>query len=138
MPTMDNIDHLRHDELIYAGWLALGSRVSFLALAATFVVYLAGAVPPAVPVADLPRYWGMSAAQYLAATGGPKGWDWVGLVGKSDIMNFIGIACIAFVTPVCYLRILPQFVARRDWPFAAIAVVELLIFALAASGVVSG
>ena len=135
---MDKAELLRRDELTYATWLQVGSHVSLVVLAVTFAIYLSGAVPPAVPVADLPRYWGLSAAQYLAATGSPTGWRWLGLMGKSDDMNMIGVACIALVTPVCYLRILPEFVLRRDWPFAIIAAVEILILAVAASGLISG
>jgi len=42
-----------------------------------------------VPVADLPNYWVMSAAEYVAATGTPTGWRWLALAGRSDIMNLV-------------------------------------------------
>jgi len=135
---MTRSEHLQRDELIYAKWLSVGSRLSFLVLVCTFAVYVSGVVPPSLSVADLPKVWGLSAAQYLAATGAPKGWEWVGRLGSSDIMNFIGVACIALVTPVCYLRALPEFVMRRDWPFATIAALELLIFGFAASSLATG
>lgn len=129
---------VHESQIVYARWLKFGSRLSLGLLAASFLVYLAGFIAPAVPVADLPRYWGLSVREYLAATGSPKGWDWLGLVGKSDFMNFVGIACIAFVTPICYLRVLPAFVMRRDKVFAVAIVLELLVLGLAASGVLSG
>jgi len=127
------------EQRIYARWLAACAWFSLVLLAATFFVYVAGIVAPAVPVADLPRYWSLSAAQYAAATGAPTGgWHWIRLVDRSDIMNLVGIACIAMVTPVCFLRLLLEFVARREHAYAAIAALELAVLVVAASGILAG
>jgi len=126
------------EQRIYARWLAAGSRSSLALLAALFVVYLTGVVPPWVPVAELPNYWGLSAAHYAAATGTPTGWRWLELAGRSDVMNLAGIACVALVTPVCFARLVPEFVRQRENMFAAIALMELWILVLAASGFAAG
>ena len=126
------------EQRIYAQWLAAGSHLSFGLLVTVFVIYLAGVMPPLVPVAELPNYWGLSAARYVAATGSPTGWRWLELAGRSDVMNLVGIACVALVTPVCFARLVPEFVRQRDHTFAAIAMMELCIFALAASGIAAG
>lgn len=126
------------EQLKYAQWLDAGTRLGFVALIATFCVYASGLAEPQIAFADLPRYWSLPIGQYLAATGGPVGWGWLGLAGRGDYMNFIGVAFLASVTMACYLRILPTLVTRRDWAFAAIAAVELLVLATAASGLVSG
>ncbi len=123
------------EQRIYAQWLAAGSRLSFALLVTTFIIYLAGVVPPLVPVADLPKYWGLSAARYVAATGTPTGWHWLDLLSRSDVMNLAGIACVALVTPVCFTRLVPEFVRQRENTFAAIALMELWILVLAASGI---
>ena len=126
------------EQRIYARWLAAGSRSSLALLAVLFVVYLTGVVPPLVPVAELPNYWGLSAGQYAIATGTPTGWRWLELVGRSDVMNLAGIACVALVTPVCFARLVPEFVRQRERMFAAIALMELWILVLAASGFAAG
>lgn len=112
--------------------------MSFALLVTAFVIYLAGVVPPLVPVAELPNYWGLSAARYAAATGSPTGWRWLELASRSDVMNLVGIACVALVTPVCFARLMPEFVRQRQHTFAAIALMELWILVLAASGIAAG
>lgn len=123
---------------MYARWLDAGTRLGFIALIATFCVYASGLADPHIAFADLPRYWSLPIGQYLAATGGPVGWGWLGLAGRGDYMNFIGVAFLAGVTMACYLRILPGLAARRDWAFAAIAALELVVLVAAASGLVAG
>ena len=136
---MDLNPHRVSDEqLLYAKWLDAGTRIGFVTLIATFCVYASGFSAPHVPVADLPRYWGLPIGQYLAATGGPVGWGWLALAGRGDYMNFIGVAFLAGVTMACYARILQVLAARRDWAFFAVATLELVVLLAAASGQVSG
>lgn len=126
------------EQLKYAQWLDWGTRIGFVTLIATFCAYAAGWAEPHVSFRDLPRYWSLPIGQYLAATGGPVGWGWLGLAGHGDYMNFVGVAFLASVTMACYVRILPALAARGDWAFAAIAALELVVLAAAASGLVSG
>ena len=126
------------EQRIYARWLAAGSRLSFALLVTAFIIYLAGVAAPLVPVAELPNYWALSAARYAAATGGPTGWHWLEFVGRSDVMNLVGIACVALVTPVCFARLVPEFVRQREHTFAAIALMQIWILVLAASGIAAG
>lgn len=138
MSVTRDSDSVLPEQHIYARWLAAGSRLSFGLLVATFIIYLAGLVPALVPVAELSRYWGLSAARYAAATGTPTGWRWVELIGRSDIMNLVGIVCVALVTPLCFARLVLEFVRQRERTFAAIALMELWILVLAASGIAAG
>lgn len=138
MPVIDHLDSVRPEQQIYARWLTAGSRLSLALLATTFIIYLTGVVPPSVPIAELPDYWGLSAARYAAATGSPTGWRWLELAGRSDVMNLAGIACVALVTPVCFARLVPEFVRQRENTFAAIALMELWVLVLAASGIAAG
>jgi hypothetical protein len=125
------------EQLAYAQLLDGGMKLGLLALVVTFGVYVSGALPARIPVADLPRYWSMPVKEYLAATGVHHGWGWVGLVGHGDFLNFVGIAFLAGITLVCYLAIVPIFVRKKDLVYAAIAVVEVLVLALAASGLLN-
>ncbi len=134
MPLRGPPDALAPEQRIYARWLAAGSRLSFALLAATFIMYLTGAVPALVPIEELPKYWALSAAEYAAATGTPTGWRWLDFLGRSDVMNLVGIACVATVTLVCFARLVPEFVRQRDSVYTAIALMELWVLALAASG----
>jgi len=123
------------EQLAYAKLLDFGMKLGLLALIITFVVYLSGLFAPYIPVNDLPRYWGMSVHDYLKATGIHTGWSWLGMLGKGDFLNFVGIAFLAGVTILCYLRILPILFRKKDTVYGILAILEVLVLVLAASGI---
>lgn len=125
------------EQIVFAAVLRAGTGLSMLALVLGFFLYVGGLVLPLVPIAELPRYWGLSAERYLAAAGLPRGWGWVGLVGHGDILNFVGIAMLAGLTIVCYLAVLPAFLRKGDRVYSAIIVLALAVLLLAASGLVA-
>jgi len=123
------------EQLAYAKLLDAGMKLGLLILIVTFIVYLTGILAPHVPVNDLPKFWKMPVHKYLAATGIHPGWAWLGMLGKGDFLNFIGIAFLAGVTLICYARIIPILLKKKDTIYAVLAAVEVLVLALAASGV---
>ena len=66
------------------------------------------------------------------------GWSWLHRVGKGDYLNFVGIAVLAGLTIVCYLAIIPSFQRKQDKAFLMIAIAEVLVLTLAASGILKG
>ena len=67
----------------------------------------------------------------------PISWDWFGLLGRGDFLNFLPIAILSGITILCYFVIVPGLFARGDKVYAYMAIGEVLILALAASGLVS-
>lgn len=124
-------------EKVYAGTLAVGTRVGFVSLLVTFLVYVVGLLPPEVPVTELPKYWHLPVARYVAATGAPTGWRWLSHLGAGDVLNFLGVAILALVTPLCYARVLPVFLRERQRVLAWICVAQLAVFAFAVAGVLA-
>ncbi len=123
------------EQITYAGILDLGMKAGLLALIVTFIIYISGVFAPHVPVNDLPKYWAMPVKAYLEATHVHPGWSWLGMLGKGDFLNFIGIAFLAGVTVLCYLRIIPILFRKKDSVYAVIAIIEVLVLVLAASGI---
>lgn len=126
------------EQIAYARLLDYGMKIGFLILLATFLVYMIGILPPAVPVSDLPQYWGLSVHDYLKATGTKGGWSWLGMLDKGDFLNFPGIAFLAGITVLCYLRIIPILLRKKDTIYAVLAVLEVIVLSLAASGLLKG
>jgi len=126
------------EQLRYADWLDAGTRIGLALLVATFVLYAGGFVEPLIAVTELPRLWILPVDQYLAATGLPSGWGWLGKAARSDVMNFVGIAFLSLVTVACYIRLAVTYVRRRDNACAMIVLGEIVVLVLAASGLVSG
>lgn len=128
---------IAEEQLAYARLLDVGMKTGLLLLMATFLVYMTGMLPPRVPVADLPRYWALPVKQYLAATGIHPGWGWVRLLGNGDGLNFLGIAFLSGVTAACYLAITPILFRKKDRIYGWLAIIEVLVLALAASGLLT-
>lgn len=132
---MENKLKATEEQLVYARVLDIGMKVGLLTIIITFIIYLSGVLTPHVPVKDLPKYWSMPVKSYLKSTGIHPGWSWLFMLGKGDFLNFIGIAFLAGVTILCCLPIIPIFFRKKDTVYATIVLLEVLVLALAASGV---
>ena len=131
----ERLDAARAEQQAYAHWLAWGARISLALLVVSFLAYLAGLTGSAVPSAEIARVWAMSAAQFTAISGGGRSWFWLEFAQRSDVVSLIGIACVAVVTPVCVVRLAAEFVAQKERAYAAITLLQLIIFIVAASGI---
>lgn len=122
------------EQIAYANVLNIGMWLGLFLLIVTFFVYISGVIPSYVPIDDLPKYWNMRVHDFNAALNAPTGWGWATLVGKGDYLNFVGIAILSGLTILCYLVILPILFRKKDTAYAIIAIVEVLVLSLAASG----
>lgn len=123
------------EQLEYAKLLDIGMKIGLLMLVISFAIYVLGIFTPHVPVGDLPKYWSMPVKDYLKATDIHTGWSWLFLLGKGDFLNFAGIAFLSSVTIICYMRIIPILFKKKDTVYAVLAIVEVLVLVLAASGI---
>jgi hypothetical protein len=125
-------------QLLYARWLDVGTNIGFTVLVAAFAAYIFEFLLAHVPVEDLPRYWNLPVEEYLAPAGIESGWGWVAHITKGDYINLVGVAMLASVSIVCYLRLLPLFWKERDRVYTAIVGLEIVVLLLAASGLLDG
>jgi hypothetical protein len=132
---MDNKLKATEEQLAYARLLDMGMKAGLLLLIITFLIYLTAIIKPYIPRHEVSQYWGYSVHKYLEVTGIQPGWSWLNMIGKSDFMNFIGIAFLAGVTVICYIRIIPILFRKNDRVYAFIAILEVLVLVLAASGI---
>lgn len=68
-------------------------------------------------------------------TGEPIGWGWVRRVNEGDLAAILGIAILAAANIFCFARTLPDLIRRRERVFAIICALELIVFLVAASGI---
>jgi hypothetical protein len=132
---------MSREELIqetYARWLDASTRAAFAASLLAFIVYASGLVPSFVPLDALPALWHLPVEEYLARTGAPAGWGWLGLLGFSDYLNLGCIALIGAVILVCYLAVLPLLLRLGERLQAALVAVQVLVLLVAASGILAG
>ena len=125
----------RPDHEICARWLELGGRAGLALLVGSFAIYVFGLLPPLVPPQELTRLWHLPLERYLAVTGAPTGWGWLGALGRGDYLNFVGIALLASVTALACAAIVPALVRGGYRLQALCAVLQILMLLLAASGI---
>ena len=133
--AQDKTTQATEEQLLYAGLLDKGMKLGMVILLLTFAVYMFGIAKPHVPVDKLPEYWKMSVHEYTQAADVKTGWGWISNISSGDFMNFIGIAFLSGVTILCYLAIVPGLLRKGDRIYALLAVLEVVILVLAASGV---
>jgi hypothetical protein len=133
----DNKYQASPEQLLYAKILEIGMYLGLLTLLVTFALYVFGLVDPYVPMKSLSGYWSGSVHDYLQNANIKPGWDWLGMLRYGDFMNFIGIAFLAGVTIICYASIVPTLLKNKDIVYAVLAVLEVVILSLAASGILA-
>ncbi len=122
-------------QLIYARWLDVCTRIGFLLLVVAFALYVSGVIPSHVPLEALPRYWSMPVAEYLAAVDGATGWQWVQKLDQGDYLNIAGVAMLSAVSIVCHLRLVTEYWKTRDRAYLVMVIGQIVILAAAASGI---
>ena len=131
------LKYITHEQLAYADILEISLTIGRYFLVATFIFYVSGITTPKVPLSELTTNWSLSAEQYSHLVGIGTGWDWIRLVQYGDYMNFLGIAFLASITVVCYLRLVPISLRSKDFAFGTIVLLEILVLVLAASGLLA-
>lgn len=137
-PTDERYERASPEQIVYADLLDIGMKIGLGGMVAMFLLYVSGMIAPQIPLADLPKYWSLPLHDYLEQSGAPTGWGWAKLLGKGDFLNILPVAFLSTITIVCYARILPMLRAKGDNIYATIVVVEILVLALAASGILAG
>ena len=123
------------EQLLYAKILERGMYFGLLILLITFGLYAFGIMDPYIPLDKISKYWSMNVNDYLHHANIKSGWAWVGMLKYGDFVNFIGIATLAGVTILCYAAIVPTLLKNKDTVYAIIAILEVIVLTVAASGI---
>jgi hypothetical protein len=126
------------EQLKYASVLQKTGLGGLLILIAGFIVYISGMLSNIVPVDRIPGYWGLRVHEFVEKTGMPTGWGWITLLNHGDMVSFLGIILLAAATVVCFIRVLPVFIKKKDTPYIIIVLLQIVVLVLAASGVITG
>lgn len=130
--------HASAEQTAYADWLFYGCWVGLAIMIVTYTLYISGVISPHVPLEEMPNYWSQPVTLYLSKAGVPTGWGWTSLLDRGDFLNFAGIVLLAGLSIVCYLRVIPAFFRKGDTVMGVIAIAEVLVLILAASGLGGG
>ncbi|MDO8281250.1 MAG: hypothetical protein Q7U10_01280 [Thermodesulfovibrionia bacterium] len=127
------------EQVIYANILNKGMIVGLIGLVVSFTVYALGILEPIIPIDQVQNYWNLpgGVAEYLEKTGIHTGWAWAGNLNHGDMLNFLPIAFLSFLTIICYLAILPGLIRKKDTAYIIFAIIEVIVLAGASSGLLN-
>ena len=123
------------EQILYANILNKGMLVGLIGLVVTFIIYGAGILKPVIPLEQVQNYWVMPVSEYLAKSGIHAGWAWLGNLGYGDMLNYLPIAFLSVLTIICYLAILPGLIRKKDTAYVVLAILEVIVLTVAASGI---
>jgi hypothetical protein len=126
------------EQIIYANLLLMGMVTGIIVMILTYAIYLTGILPSHVNMQVISANWGKGIHEYLEITHSPHGWAWTSLLLKGDFLNYIGFVLLGLMTIFCYLVLVRGFMRKKDWIFAVISIVEIIVLSLAASGILGG
>ena len=123
------------EQIAYANLLFIGAWAGIFLMIITYLLYISGILSPHVDITLITQNWDKGIDEYLKITHSPHGWGWLSLLGKGDFLNFIGMVLLAVMTIICYLLLIAGYKKRKDWVYFFIALMEVLVLAFAASGI---
>ncbi len=123
------------EQVLYAKILNIGMLIGLIGLVVAFIIYSTGILEPLIPLEKVQSYWILSVHEYLEQSGIQAGWAWFGNLQFGDMLNFLPIAFLSLLTIVCYIAILPGLIRKKDTAFVVIAILEIIVLAVAASGI---
>ena len=125
------------EQVLYADILFWGCWGGLALMALTYILYISGIMSPHIPMDVITTLWSKPVKVYLEQGNVPHGWGWTALLGKGDFLNFVGIAFLAGLTIIAYIPLIPAYLGKGNKTFAVVALLEVLVLALAASGLVA-
>lgn len=120
----------------YARILAVFCPVVLAIMILTFLLYIAGTLPPFVAIANIPHLWVGSAADALRETGIESGWGWVRHWSRGDMLCVFTLALLSMGSPIACAASMIQYARRGEVALAVIACVQVLILFAAMSGLI--
>lgn len=124
-------------QAVYARLLRRFTLASIVFLVITFLIYIFQWIPSYVEIGKMADLIHMRSVDYKAAANIPVGWGWLPLIPYSDYMSFLAIAFISGVSIFIYFILIQVFWRCRDYIYMTVAVIQILVFILAASGIVN-
>ena len=122
---------------VYAWLLRRFTLASIVSLVIAFVIYVFQWIPSYIEIDRMAELIQLRSAEYKAAANIPTGWGWLSLIGYSDYLSFLAIAFMSGVSIFIYFILVHVFLRCKDYIYASIAVIQILVFILAASGIVN-
>ncbi len=124
-------------QLAYAKIIYRLANIGIVIMTISYVLYMTGYPKPFLPIGKLVQLWETRSVEFIEITQMPVGFDLIHHLAQSDIISLMSIIFVSSITIIGYVRILPYFLKENDLPYTLITILQILVFILAAGGILS-
>jgi uncharacterized membrane protein len=135
----DNSPRIEKVQLVYARVLEMVSHVAMFLLAAGYLVYILQLLPPSVPIESISGNWHLSAFDMQQKLHAPSGWlifSNTEALFKGDVVSYFSIFYLCMATIICLVFAAIIFFRGKNYLYAAITALQVLVLFFAASGLI--
>jgi len=130
--------HADRVQMAYARVLSWTSTFGIIFIIAGYLIYVFQLLPFAVAPEAIAAQWHLRAAELHKAVPVPSGWDWIGQLGRGDVLSYASIVYLSSATIICLGAIIPVFIREKDHIYTTVTILQVLVLLFAATGVISG
>ncbi|MDT9546602.1 MAG: hypothetical protein HQ516_02770 [Chlorobium sp.] len=126
------------EQLAYAGVLDKLSHFAMLFLAGSYAAYIFELLPQKVSIAEIAANWHLRAPLMQEKLDAPLGWSFMsGMESfwRGDALSYLAIIIICMIPVICLLVTAPVFFREKRLVFGIIALLQVLILLVAATGI---
>ncbi len=124
-------------QLAYAKIVYRLANIGIIAMTLSYILYITGYPKPFLPIGKLIQLWEKRSTEFIEITQMPLGFDLIHHLSQSDVISLISIIFVSSITIVGYINMLPYFIKENDLPYTLIIVFQIIVFILAACGILS-
>lgn len=111
-----------------------GVRWTLALVLVSYFLYLSGWMEAFIPPEKLTGLIGDGLDTFVRESNAPTGWQWLGMLGYSDMLSLGALVSMVGVIFVAYLMALPVVLRRRDTLYLVLVCVQLVLFIVAGMG----
>ena len=111
-----------------------GVRWTLALVLVSFFLYISGWIEAFIPPDRLVGFIGGGLDVFVREHNAPTGWQWLTMLGYSDMLSLGALVLMGGVIFTAYLMVVPVLVRRRDMLYLALVCAQLALFIVAGLG----
>ncbi len=127
-------DHTDEINQVFARVEMWGVRLGITGMIVAFGLYLTGLVQPFIAPSRLVGLIGGGVTAYVRDNQVPTGWDWLSLLGRSDMLSLSSLVFMVGVIAAAYLALVPVLIRQGNRIYLGLVILQLGVFLLAGFG----
>jgi len=136
--SMKEAVHADRVQLAYASVLSVAATLGMVLIAVGYLLYVFDILPSLASAADIAAHWHLKASELHKAVQVPSGWNWIGELGRGDVLSYASIIYLSGATIFCLAFIVPAFIREKNFIYTVLTILQVCILVFAAAGIVSG